>query len=317
MTKQLPRYVVFGEALTDMLRQADGSWRAVPGGSCWNVARVGARLGVPTGFAGCVSTDLFGDEIARAGAEAGLDERFLQRADALPFLAMVTSQHPPHYFFIGADSADLHFDPRRLPRGWREAAEVLHFGGISLTRSPLAERLLAEARAAAAAGKRIAYDPNFRSMVHTAQHMSTFAALAGLASYIKVSDEDLAGLFPGQGTSAALAALRAAAPHAEILFTHGASGMTLISRDGIFEQPAFAVKVADTVGCGDASMAGWITSLLLRPEASRQTHLAISAAAAALAATRAGPYAPSAAEVDALCGESIVDAALDRGPCGR
>ena len=27
MSTPLPRYVVFGEALTDMVRQADGSWK--------------------------------------------------------------------------------------------------------------------------------------------------------------------------------------------------------------------------------------------------------------------------------------------------
>ena len=31
------RYVVFGEALTDLIREPDERWRAVPGGSCWNV----------------------------------------------------------------------------------------------------------------------------------------------------------------------------------------------------------------------------------------------------------------------------------------
>ena len=27
---KLPRYVVFGEALTDMIRQDDGTWRSLP-----------------------------------------------------------------------------------------------------------------------------------------------------------------------------------------------------------------------------------------------------------------------------------------------
>ena len=59
------RYVVFGEALTDFIREDADHWRSVAGGSCWNVARVGARLGVATGFAGAVSGDVFGDEIVR------------------------------------------------------------------------------------------------------------------------------------------------------------------------------------------------------------------------------------------------------------
>ncbi len=177
MSSNLPRYVVFGEALTDMLRQEDGRWLSVPGGACWNVARVGAKLGVATAFAGAVSNDLFGDQLDNAGAAAGLDRRFLQRIDASPLLAMVVSQHPPEYFFIGSDSADLHFDPYQLPKGWRAAADVMHFGGISLMRKPLAEKLVAEANAAKAAGKRIAFDPNFRSMANTPEYPETFRAI--------------------------------------------------------------------------------------------------------------------------------------------
>jgi hypothetical protein len=142
----LPPVVVFGEALTDLIRQDDGRhWLARPGGAPWNVARVVARLGVPAAFAGAVGRDVFGDELAAQSAEAGLDLRFLQRSDHAPLLAVVPSTEPPRYFFIGDDSADLHFDPRALPAGWREAARVVHFGSISLARVPLAGRLVAEA----------------------------------------------------------------------------------------------------------------------------------------------------------------------------
>jgi fructokinase len=295
-----PRYVVFGEALTDMLRQEDDRWLAVPGGACWNVARVGAKLGVPTAFAGAVSNDLFGDRLESAGTASGLDRRFLQRVDASPLLAMVVSQHPPEYYFIGDNSADLHFDPAQLPLGWRAAVEIVHFGGISLMRKPLATKLLEEAKAAKAAGKQIAFDPNFRSKANTPDYAETFRAMATISTYIKVSDDDLLGLFPRIDPKRALIALRALAPAAQILFTRGSAGMTLFTAEQIIEQPAFAVQVVDTVGCGDASMGGWMSSILLRPTASISAHLQISAAAASLAATQAGPYPPSAAEVDGL-----------------
>ena len=118
MGAALPRFVAFGEALTDFIRLDDGArWLARPGGSPWNVARVAARLGVSAAFAGAVSLDVLGDELARASAEAGLDPRFLQRVDRPPLLAFVHEAHPPRYFFVGADSADLHFDPDASARG--------------------------------------------------------------------------------------------------------------------------------------------------------------------------------------------------------
>ena len=61
-----PRIIAFGEALTDMLRQPDNRWLAIPGGSSWNVARALCRLGLPATFAGAVSNDLLGDQIVTA-----------------------------------------------------------------------------------------------------------------------------------------------------------------------------------------------------------------------------------------------------------
>jgi fructokinase len=299
---EFPRYVVFGEALTDMIRQDDGTWNSHPGGSCWNVARVGARLGLHTGYAGAVSNDGFGEEIAAAGAHAGLDERFLQRVDAPPFIAMVTSRHPPRYVFLGENSADLHFQPSRLPEGWLDAAEVIHLGSLALARQPLAERLVEQAVLAQRAGRRIAFDPNFRNEMRDAAYRPTFQLVASIASHIKVSDEDLEGLFPGLAPDDALAALRALAPDAEILLTRGADGLCLIRGGQVLEAPARRVDVVDTVGCGDAAMAGWISGMLLHPDMPAPRQLARIAAVAATAAMHAGPSAPTAREVDAMLG---------------
>lgn len=300
--KTYPRYVVFGEALTDMIRQDDGTWHAHPGGSCWNVARVGARLGVHTGYAGAVSRDLFGDEIAAAGALAGLDERFLQRADAPPFIAMVTSRHPPRYTFLGENSADLHFQPARLPEGWLDDAEVIHVGGLALAREPLARRLVEQALTARCAGRRIAFDPNFRDEMRDPSYRAVFRQVAAVANHVKVSDEDLEGLFPGMAPRDAVAELRALAPDADILLTRGASGLCLIRGDHVLEAPARRVAVVDTVGCGDAAMAGWISGMLLHPDMPAPRQLERIATVAAVAATQAGPYAPTAREVDAMLG---------------
>jgi fructokinase len=300
------RYVVFGEALTDFLHQGGAGWQAVAGGSCWNVARAGARLGIATGFAGAVSCDMFGDEIARLSLEAGLDLDYLQRAHKPPLLAMVAASHPPSYFFVGADSADLHFRPEALPEGWLDAAEIVHFGSISLAREPLASRLLALAAQVHAAGKRIAFDPNWRNAMGPA-YAATLERMAQLADYIKVSDEDLTQLFPGLAQEEALSRLRSWAPRAAILFTRGAAGLQLITPEQCIDQSAFAVEVADTVGCGDASMAGWIASMLHHPGAGLASHAAFAAACAAVAASHSGAYAPALEQVHAILSNRMID----------
>jgi fructokinase len=295
---QPAQFVVFGEALTDFIRQPDGQWRAIPGGACWNVARAAARLGVPTGYAGSVSTDVFGQELYALTREAGLDMRFTQQHTKAPLLAMVTSTTPPDYFFIGDDSADLHFDPERLPAGWMDQARVLHFGCISLAREPLASRLLQVAQAAALRGKKIAFDPNWRKLMDQPSYRILLREMLSLSHFVKVSDEDLERLFPGDAN--ALATLQAMAPRAEILLTLGAQGMEWIKDQQVVEQAAYRVEVVDTVGCGDTSMGGWIASQLRQPDAPAQVHLQCAAAGAAIAASKAGAYAATWDEVQAL-----------------
>ena len=295
----LPRFVALGEALTDFIRTGDGTWISRAGGADWNVARVVATLGIPSAFAGAVSDDRFGDEIAQLSRDAGLDARFLQRAAKPPLLAMVHETRPPAYFFVGADSADLAFAPEQLPAGWMAQAQWLHFGCISLVREPLAPRLLRVVDAARAAGRKVSFDPNFRNVM-TPAFDRTLEYVARRADAIKVSDEDLRGLFRTDDMKRALATLRAFNPAAPVLLTRGAEGAELHIGDEVLTQASPQVRVVDTVGAGDAAMGGWLYSLMVQPDAPAREHLRFAVAAGSAACLRAGAVPPTLAAVQAL-----------------
>lgn len=295
----LPRLLVFGEALTDLVRVGESEWKSVAGGACWNVARVAATLGVATGWGGAVSEDPFGAEIVAKSRDAGLDTRFLQTVAKPPLLAVVHQTTPPRYFFVGSDSADLAFDESLLPAGWQAACEIAHFGCISLVRHPLGARLLAIAEDLRKRGTRISYDPNVRNLMGP-DFAALFERTAALADILKISDEDLAQIYPDTSVPLALGRVRSLAPQALILYTRGAQGIELYTPLGCVEQPAFAVTVADTVGAGDACIGAFIASLLQRPEQSFAMHLRFAAATAAAACARTGAHAPAMAEVEAL-----------------
>ena len=295
----VPRFISAGEALTDLIRQEDGYWLARAGGAPWNVARVMAGFGIPSAFAGSVSRDNFGDEIAALGKEAGLDARFLQHHDKPPLLAIVHETSPPRYYFIGTDSADLAFDPKLLPNDWTRSCEWLHCGGISLAREPLRARLMGMLESAKATGVRISFDPNFRNLM-TATYDATLERVAGLADVIKVSDEDLRGLFRTRDEDAALAQLKALNPHAAVLLTRGAEGAELHVGGQRLHQGSPSVVIVDTVGAGDASIGGLLFSLMNRPEADWQAHLRYAIAAGTAACLHAGASPPSLAVVEAV-----------------
>lgn len=287
-----PLMLCAGEALTDMIHQGDERWESRVGGSVWNVARALAALGEPTAFAGAISRDRFGDALWRASEAVGLDLRLLQRVERAPLLAIVEGGEPPRYFFIGDDSADLHFDPSALPAGWADAVRWAHFGGISLAREPLASTLVALARDLKARGVAISYDPNFRNLMD-ARYTPTLEAMAAISDVIKVSDDDLRGLFPGATPEQALASLRALNPAAMCLLTRGGVGASLYRGDERCHAPAPRVPVVDTVGAGDASAAGLLHSLARHPARTLQSHLHAALAAGSAACMQAGATPPT------------------------
>ncbi len=299
MTAALPEFVAAGEALTDMLRVGDDSWTSTVGGSTWNVARVVARLGVPSAFAGAISDDLFGDALHGASAAADLDLRFVQRLAKPPLLAIVHACDPPAYFFVGSDSADLHFDPSRLPVGWQGAARWVHFGGISLAREPLAGKLVAMAQALRQAGAKISYDPNFRVLMDTG-YDSTLRTMTALADLVKVSDEDLVGLFRHSDTDRAFSQLRSFNPGAAFLRTHGAGGATLYLGAATWFAAPPPVPVVDTVGAGDAAMGAMVFSMLRHADRTPGEHLRFAVAAGSAACATLGANPPALDAIDAI-----------------
>ncbi|MDW5417534.1 carbohydrate kinase [Iodobacter sp. CM08] len=295
----LPRFIAAGEALTDMIKTEGNHWQSKVGGSTWNVSRVLASLGVASAFAGAISKDCFGQDLYQASSEAGLDLRFLQQLDKSPLLAIVPAAHPPQYFFIGDNSADLYFAPEALPAGWQSAVSWAHFGGISLARQPLGKRLLALAVELKQLGVKISYDPNFRVLMDQ-DYDATFKAMSQLADVIKVSDEDLIGLFRSNDIDNALKTLISWNPQASILYTRGADGASLITPDTIVISAAIEVSVADTVGAGDASIGGLIYSMITWPEREAGEHLRFAIASGAAACMHHGASPPSLESIQGL-----------------
>lgn len=299
MDTPLPKLLVFGEALTDFVRSGESTWHSTAGGSCWNVARVASTLGIATGWAGAVSNDIFGNDIIERSRAARLDMRFLQTVDASPLIAMVYQSTPPKYFFLGENSADLHFDEQKLPKGWKDACEIAHFGCISLVRQPLGKRLTGIAESLKSKGKKICFDPNYRQVMGP-NYVHLFEHMASLADFIKASDEDLAQIYPKLSLAKAVSRVRSIAPKAAIICTRGADGIVFHDQGDDLEIPAFKVNVADTVGAGDACIGGFLASIMNAPDHSPEQHLRFAAATAAITCTKSGAHAPTRAEIEHL-----------------
>jgi fructokinase len=305
---------VIGEALVDLVHQSvdpDGTARylAHPGGSPFNVAIGLARLGQHSRLLARLSGDAFGRQL-RAHAEAnGVDLSLAVAAAESSTLAVVSldAERNATYDFYRTGAADWQWTAAELSRISADA-DWLHFGSLASWIEPGAsaiERRLAELGPATV----VSYDPNIRPAL-LGEHERAVARierLVGLSRVVKASAEDLAWLYPDRDAADILRHWQALGP-AVVVVTEGGRGARAIGADGQpFEVPGRPVAVVDTVGAGDAFMAGLIDALVrsglladeLATPAGEQLRPAVEQAilVAALTVARAGADPPTAEEL--------------------
>lgn len=154
-----------GDALIDFLpsKTADGREALTPavGGSCLNIAIGTARLDVPTGFVGGISTDTFGTMIADHALNSAVDLSSATRSDHQATLAFArVTGTETQYAFYDADTASRNWVYRRDAIALANV-ECIHAGSTTLVHDKGAAETLAfieEARSNVS----ISLDPNCR-----------------------------------------------------------------------------------------------------------------------------------------------------------
>lgn len=311
-------YLVCGEALFDFFSEDDASglastvnFKAIAGGSPFNVAVGLRRLGVDAALFAGLSTDYLGRRLQQVLRDEGVRADYLVDFAAPTTLAMVAvgANGSPHYSFRGEGCADRQLKPEHLPQ---LGAEVrgLHIGSFSLVVQPIADTLLALVQRES--GKRlISLDPNVRLNPEPNIDLwrTRVATLVVLADLIKVSDEDLSLLYPEQDPQRVIEGWLQ--HRCQLVFlTRGGEGATVFSRHhGSWSVPACSVKIADTVGAGDTFQAALITWLtehhldsvegvqsLAREQIDGMLRFAVQAAA--LTCSKTGPDLPYRQQLD-------------------
>lgn len=310
---------VIGEALIDLVMDpatADTSgpkaYLAHPGGSPFNVAIGLARLGQPSRLLARLSGDAFGRQL-RAHAEAnGVDLSHAVDAPESSTVAVVSldAERNASYDFYRTGTADWQWSAAELDRMPADAGWI-HTGSLASWIEPGAGVICDQLRRRRGqAPVVISYDPNIRPALlpdHRAA-LEQVEAMVALADVVKASAEDLDWLYPGQDAEEALRRWHALGPSI-VVMTDGGRGARYLSGDEIGSAAPRQVRVVDTVGAGDAFMAGLINALAaggypggLAAEASVAAAVTEAILVAALTCARAGANPPTAAELAAAQG---------------
>jgi len=255
-----------GDALIDFLpsKTSDGREALTPvvGGSCLNIAIGIARLDVPAGFAGGISTDTFGRMIADHALNSAVDLRYATRSDHPATLAFArVAGTETQYAFYDADTASRNWIYRRSSIEL-DGVACVHVGSTTLVN----DKGAAEALALIEDAKRsatISFDPNCRPVLIDDKgayraRMETFCRQADI---VKLSDVDFSYLF-GDEPYAARAELMLAEGASLVVVTRGRRGAhAWHSSAGMVEAAAPVVQVVDTIGAGDSFQAALLAAL--------------------------------------------------------
>jgi len=306
-------FIVCGEALFDVFATGNTptgiSFDGRIGGSPYNVALGLARLGQPVGFFGGIGTGFAGERLMQSLLDEGIDPRATVRLDAPTTLSLVglDARGVPSYAFYGQGCADRLLQPAHLAAIPAEA-RAFHFGSYAMVVRPTADaqRALVEREHLRSV---IAYDPNIRTNVEPdlAVWRDTLQWMLPRTHLLKVSDEDLALLYPGLAP-ARFAADALAAGTPLVVVTRGGEGAIGFTRRDTVVMPPVPVNVVDTVGAGDTVQASLLTWLAetgrLSPAAigqidagALQQALGFAARAAAITCGRRGADLPRRAEL--------------------
>jgi fructokinase len=243
---------VAGEALIDMIADADGRLVPKSGGGPFNVARAIARLGLPAAFLGSLSKDRFGRmlraDLDREGVHVVIDTP----ADVPTTLAMVDVDPagvPGYQFYLtGTSAAAIAPGHASLPPG----TQALHIGSLGLVMEPVGASL-EQLAATLPAGLTLMLDPNCRpdAIASRRAYLGRLGRILARVDMLKTSTEDLAYLFPGQDAEAAAVHLMAQGP-ACVVITDGAAPVRAFTAGEQIRVEVPDAEVVDTVGAGDA-----------------------------------------------------------------
>jgi fructokinase len=259
---------VAGEALMDIVADAAGTLTPLPGGAPFNVARIVSRLGEQSSYLGLLSADQFGARLRAELLGAGVQLATPAAVSAPTTLAIAQldagGSADYHFYVQGPSAVALRRDD--VPPGLLDGCRALALGALSIVYEPIRSTLL-ELVEQAPASVLVLLDPNCRphAIPDLESYRRTIERLVKRADMIKASVEDLELICPARDPLTYAAELVARGP-AAVVVTDGPNSVTLITRDGLRSIPVPSVEVVDTIGAGDAVVAGLLAWLAGHPD---------------------------------------------------
>lgn len=281
------------------------------GGAETNVAVSLSRLGADVTWVGRVGDDALGRRIVREVRGEGVDVRAPVDPAAPTGLMLkeLTGPGTARVQYYRAGSAGSRLTADDVPAGLVETAGLVHLTGITPLLSDSARATcLAVVQRARDAGVRVSVDVNYRSALAPVEvAVKVLGEIVAGADLVFGSPEELAYVVPGgaEATAPVEDLVRGLDPagEREIVVKRGADGASTYAAGRAVHAPGHRVDVVDTVGAGDAFVAGYLSGDVLGWDSAAK--LARANACGAVLCTVPGDWeaAPRPEELVAFLGE--------------
>jgi fructokinase len=294
---------VCGEVLIDLI--PDGTERkAVVGGGPANTAKALSKLGITTQFIDGISTDKYGEMALKELQKDGVLLDFVKFSDKPTCLAIVSlnSKGGATYEFVIDDTATFDFSHSWLPDTTDKKPLLLHIGTLVTAIEPAASVLFEWAKKVASVAP-IVFDPNIRPAVMSDrdQYVKQVERWVSISNAVKVSDDDIYWLYPGQDLDKVTKRWLEMGPEL-IVVTFGDKGLAGYRENSKISVDAKKVVVADTVGAGD-TVGAILVEAIIEDGIGKLTNERLSlmldraARAAAITVSRSGALPPGRDEI--------------------
>lgn len=305
---------VCGEVLVDLIptsgNSKDSNSKAIErvgvlGGGPVNTAIALARLGYQVEFIDGISSDQWGERAKAALATDNVGTRFAKFSDKPTCQAIVSldEKGSASYEFVIDGTATFDFDANWLPDAYKHKPSLLHIGTLATVIEPGASALFDWALELSELAP-VIFDPNIRPavMADAIKYRDAVEKWVGISSVVKVSDDDLAWLYPGKDPIE-IAKTWILSGVSIVVITLGANGLIGVTEHGVVKAEANVVEVVDTIGAGDT--VGAVIAEAVKQVGLDELHgaallvtLEKAARAAAITCSRKGAQPPTARELN-------------------
>ncbi|QDY91732.1 sugar kinase [Arthrobacter sp. UKPF54-2] len=279
-----PYLVTLGETMALLTAEQPGPLAHVStmglgiGGSESNVAIGVQRLGGNAVWCGRVGADSLGQLVQREIRAEGVTVRVTEDPDAPTGLMLKErrTQSTQKVSYYRAGSAGSRLSPADLDPLLIAGASVLHVSGITPALSGSAAAAIRQAMELAREHSvSVSFDLNYRANLWSAAAAGkSYRALVPLVDVVFAGDEEAALAVGSADNPAELAQRMANLGPAQAVIKLGSDGAVAWIDGKIFRQEAVPVQPVDTVGAGDAFVAGYLTELMAASAPAQRLELA-------------------------------------------